>query len=135
MADEPTTALDVTVQAQVLDLIVRGSSRTRGTALLFITHDLAVVAETCERVLIMYAGQIVESGPVQEVFTRPRHRYTQGLVAASDLTLAGDDGRLADDPGLRAGCRPVPGRLRVPQPVHARHRRLHGATVLDHDVR
>ncbi|MET8472294.1 ABC transporter ATP-binding protein [Streptomyces sp. NPDC006422] len=94
VCDEPTTALDVTVQARVLDLIVRGVA-DRGAALLFITHDLAVVATACERVMVMYGGRIVESGPVREVFTRPRHRYTQGLIAASDLTAVDDRGRLA----------------------------------------
>jgi len=84
ICDEPTTALDVTVQALVLDLIVQGVA-AREAAMLFITHDLAVVATVCERVLVMYGGRIVEAGPVQEVFTRPRHRYTQGLLAASDL--------------------------------------------------
>ncbi|WP_425837948.1 ABC transporter ATP-binding protein [Streptomyces fractus] len=94
VCDEPTTALDVTVQARVLDLIVRGV-KDRGSALLFITHDLAVVATACERVMVMYGGRIVESGPVREVFTRPRHRYTQGLIAASDLTAVDERGRLA----------------------------------------
>ncbi|WP_350274786.1 ABC transporter ATP-binding protein [Kribbella sp. HUAS MG21] len=84
ICDEPTTALDVTVQALVLDLIVRGVME-RSSALLFITHDLAVVATVCERVLVMYGGRVVEAGPVEEVFTRPRHRYTEGLLAASDL--------------------------------------------------
>ncbi|MEV0787684.1 ABC transporter ATP-binding protein [Kribbella sp. NPDC050459] len=84
ICDEPTTALDVTVQALVLDLIVRGVM-DRSSALLFITHDLAVVATVCERVLVMYGGRVVEAGPVSEVFTRPRHRYTEGLLAASDL--------------------------------------------------
>ncbi|WP_410793503.1 ABC transporter ATP-binding protein [Kribbella sp. C-35] len=84
ICDEPTTALDVTVQALVLDLIVRGVV-DRSSALLFITHDLAVVATVCERVLVMYGGRVVEAGPVNEVFTRPRHRYTEGLLAASDL--------------------------------------------------
>ena len=94
VCDEPTTALDVTVQALVLDLINRGV-QSRGAAMLFITHDLAVVATVCERVLVMYGGRIVEAGPVAEVFTRPRHRYTQGLIAASDLTEVDDSGRLA----------------------------------------
>jgi oligopeptide/dipeptide ABC transporter ATP-binding protein len=85
VCDEPTTALDVTVQALVLDLIVRGVE-ARDAALLLITHDLSVVATACERVLVMYGGRIVEAGPVEEVFRRPRHRYTEGLVAASDLT-------------------------------------------------
>ena len=98
LADEPTTALDVTVQAQVLDLILTGVAE-RGAALLFITHDLAVVATVCERVLVMYGGRVVESGPVREVFTRPRHPYTQGLLAASDLADLSADGRLRTIPG------------------------------------
>jgi oligopeptide/dipeptide ABC transporter ATP-binding protein len=98
LADEPTTALDVTVQAQVLDLILSGVAE-RGAALLFITHDLAVVATVCERVMVMYGGRIVESGPVEEVFTRPRHPYTQGLLAASDLADLDGDGRLRTIPG------------------------------------
>jgi len=85
VCDEPTTALDVTVQALVLDLIARGVE-SRDSALLLITHDLSVVATACERVLVMYGGRIVEAGPVDQVFTRPRHRYTEGLLAASDLT-------------------------------------------------
>ncbi|MEU4192556.1 ABC transporter ATP-binding protein [Kribbella sp. NPDC026611] len=96
ICDEPTTALDVTVQALVLDLIVRGVM-ARSSALLFITHDLAVVATVCERVLVMYGGRVVESGPVAEVFTRPRHRYTEGLLAASDLETAAH--RLTTIPG------------------------------------
>ncbi|MGH3740224.1 MAG: ABC transporter ATP-binding protein, partial [Micromonosporaceae bacterium] len=94
VCDEPTTALDVTVQAMVLDLIVKGVAR-RDSALLFITHDLAVVATACERVLVMYGGRVVEAGSVGEVFTRPRHRYTQGLLGASDLTVVDERGRLA----------------------------------------
>jgi peptide/nickel transport system ATP-binding protein len=96
ICDEPTTALDVTVQALVLDLIVRGIM-DRSSALLFITHDLAVVATVCERVLVMYGGRVVESGPVGEVFTRPRHRYTEGLLAASDLDT--NSRRLTTIPG------------------------------------
>jgi len=110
VCDEPTTALDVTVQALVLDLIVRGVE-ARDSAMLFITHDLAVVATACERVLVMYGGRIVESGPVDEVFTRPRHRYTEGLLAASDLELVDERGRLATIAGsvppagsFPAGC-------------------------------
>jgi len=110
ICDEPTTALDVTVQALVLDLIVRGVQR-RDAAMLFITHDLAVVAAACERVLVMYGGRIVESGPVQEVFTRPRHRYTQGLLGAADLAVVDSRGRLATIAGsvppagtFPAGC-------------------------------
>jgi dipeptide transport system ATP-binding protein len=81
IADEPTTALDVTVQAQVLSLLLR-LQRERGMALLLITHDLAVVAETAQRVLVMYAGQVVESGRVPDIFEAPRHPYTQALLAA-----------------------------------------------------
>ncbi|MFI7704013.1 ABC transporter ATP-binding protein [Nonomuraea sp. NPDC049480] len=106
VCDEPTTALDVTVQARVLDLIVRGV-QDRRSAMLFITHDLAVVATVCERVMVMYGGRLVESGPVREVFTRPRHRYTQGLIGASDLTVVDDRGRLA----TIAGSVPPAGRF------------------------
>jgi dipeptide transport system ATP-binding protein len=81
IADEPTTALDVTVQAQVLDLLVR-LQRDRRMALILITHDLAVVAETAHRVVVMYAGQQVETGPVPAIFTTPLHPYTQALLAA-----------------------------------------------------
>lgn len=98
VCDEPTTALDVTVQARVLDLIVRGVEH-RNAAMLFITHDLSVVAMVCERVLVMYGGRIVEAGTVRDVFTRPRHRYTEGLLAASDLELVDDRGRLRTIPG------------------------------------
>lgn len=98
VCDEPTTALDVTVQALVLDLIVKGVT-ARGAAMLFITHDLAVVATVCQRVLVMYGGRVVESGTVQEVFTRPRHRYTQGLVASSDIDSLDMNGRLKTIPG------------------------------------
>jgi oligopeptide/dipeptide ABC transporter ATP-binding protein len=79
IADEPTTALDVTIQAQILDLI--GEMRNRfGMACILVTHDLGVVAETCDTVAVMYAGRIVEQGPVAEVFRHPRHRYTEALL-------------------------------------------------------
>ncbi|RWZ64450.1 ABC transporter ATP-binding protein [Labedella populi] len=93
VCDEPTTALDVTVQKQVLDLVLRSVTQ-RGTGLLFITHDLAVVASVCERVLVMNRGVVVEEGPIETVFTRPKHPYTRGLLAASDLTATDADGRL-----------------------------------------
>jgi len=81
IADEPTTALDVTVQAQVLSLLLK-LQRDREMALLLITHDLAVVAETARRVYVMYAGQVAETGPVPQIFDAPLHPYTQALLAA-----------------------------------------------------
>ncbi|GAB2979846.1 ABC transporter ATP-binding protein [Amycolatopsis acidiphila] len=87
ICDEPTTALDVTVQAQVLDLVLAGVAE-RAAALLFITHDLAVVARVCERVLVMLEGRIVEEGTTREVLTNPRHEYTRRLLKASDLEAA-----------------------------------------------
>ena len=83
ICDEPTTALDVTVQAQILSLIK--TSLPAESALLFITHDLAVVASVCERVLVMLDGEIVEAGSTREVLTSPSHAYTRKLLAASDL--------------------------------------------------
>lgn len=99
ICDEPTTALDVTAQQQVLDLVTSLVTE-QDRALLFITHDLAVVASVCERVLVMYGGRIVESGPVYEVFTAPRHPYTHGLLAASDLTATDRRHRLPTIPGV-----------------------------------
>jgi peptide/nickel transport system ATP-binding protein len=99
IADEPTTALDVTVQKQILDLLDR-LRRELQLALLFITHDLGVVATVADRVAVMYAGRIVEEGPVQKVLKLPRHPYTQGLLAASP-SLA------------RKALKPIPGT--VPQ--------------------
>ncbi|HEX8741442.1 MAG TPA: ABC transporter ATP-binding protein [Casimicrobiaceae bacterium] len=81
IADEPTTALDVTVQAQILHLI-RELQRESGTAVLFITHDMGVIAEMCDAVAVMYAGRVVERGSVVQVFEKPRHPYTHGLLAS-----------------------------------------------------
>ena len=81
IADEPTTALDVTIQAQILDLMSELKQRV-GAAIILITHDLGVVAEIAERVLVMYAGRKVEEAPVGELFRSPRHPYTQGLLGA-----------------------------------------------------
>jgi peptide/nickel transport system ATP-binding protein len=81
IADEPTTALDVTIQAQILDLMSELKQRV-GAAIILITHDLGVVAEIAERVLVMYAGRKVEEAPVRELFRSPRHPYTQGLLGA-----------------------------------------------------
>ena len=121
ICDEPTTALDVTVQALVLDLIVRGVE-ARDAGRLFITHDLAVVASVCERVLVMYGGRVVEAGPVHDVFTTPRHRYTRGLIGASDLDLTRPDGRLYTIQGS------VPSAGRFPAGCVFRNRCIH-ATV------
>lgn len=81
IADEPTTALDVTIQAQILDLLIRMRDET-GTAMIIVSHDLGVIAETADSVAVMYAGRIVEKGDVFEVFERPRHRYTAALLAS-----------------------------------------------------
>ncbi len=81
IADEPTTALDVTIQAQILDLM-RALQHETGTAIILITHDLGVVAEMCDRVAVMYAGEIVEQTDVRSLFARPRHPYTQGLIGS-----------------------------------------------------
>ena len=101
IADEPTTALDVTVQAQVLALLTR-LQRERNMALILITHDLALVAETAHRVVVMYAGQEVESGPVSGVFETPRHPYTQALLAALPEHNE-DNARLKSIPGMVPG--------------------------------
>lgn len=93
LCDEPTTALDVTVQRQVLDLVLE-SVTERGTGLLFITHDLAVVANMCTRVLVMNKGIVVEEGRTEDIFSRPKHAYTRGLLAASDMEATDNDGRL-----------------------------------------
>jgi oligopeptide/dipeptide ABC transporter ATP-binding protein len=110
VADEPTTALDVTIQAQILELL-ESLKRNLGMAVLLITHDLGVVAEHASRILVMYAGRIVEEGPVDEVLARPMHPYTRGLLA-SQPGLDTFQGKLATIPGivpkltnLPRGCR------------------------------
>jgi peptide/nickel transport system ATP-binding protein len=115
IADEPTTALDVTIQAQILDLLGEMKSRF-GTAIMLITHAMGVVAETAQRVAVMYAGKIIEEAPVEELFARPRHPYTQGLIRSIPrLDKAGIKTRLAAIPGtvpsladLPPGCRFAP---------------------------
>ncbi len=79
IADEPTTALDVTIQAQIMDLI-RDLQKKTGTSIILITHDLGVVAKTCDRVVVMYAGEVIETGTVDEIFYYPQHPYTKGLL-------------------------------------------------------
>ena len=114
IADEPTTALDVTIQAQILDLMLELKERL-GTAIILITHDLGVVAETCERVIVMYAGRMVEEAPAASLFARPRHPYTRGLLRALPRVDAeGETGsgrpRLEEIPGLvPALTRPIAG--------------------------
>ena len=108
IADEPTTALDVTVQAQILDLL-RDMQREFGISLLLITHDLGVIAETADRVAIMYAGRIVEQGPVRDIFRSPAHPYTQGLLASIPGGAAGSrlraiDGAVPNLSSLPPGC-------------------------------
>jgi len=116
IADEPTTALDVTIQAQILDIILELQHKL-GTAVLLITHDLGVVAETAQRVIVMYAGRKVEEASVEELFARPQHPYTHGLMASLPRLglMRGEidrsDGRLQEIPGmvpalinLPAGC-------------------------------
>ena len=109
IADEPTTALDVTIQAQILELLAR-LRKELGMALLLITHDLGVVAETCDEVVVMYAGHVVERARARELFARPRHPYTAGLIKSR--TPKGADRHLAAIPGivprldqLPKGCR------------------------------
>jgi peptide/nickel transport system ATP-binding protein len=100
VCDEPTTALDVTVQAQMLALISTAAEQNN-SALLFVTHDLAVVATICERVIVMFGGEVLESGSISQVFREPRHPYTRGLLAASDLDVTDDSGHLLTiPPGL-----------------------------------
>jgi len=88
IADEPTTALDVTIQAQILELI-RNIQRADGMSVLLITHDLGVIAEMCDRVAVMYAGRVVEQGAVMDIFDRPAHPYTRGLLASRPKISAG----------------------------------------------
>jgi len=98
IADEPTTALDVTIQAQILDLLNR-LQQDLGMSIILITHDLGVVAETCDRVIVMYAGQVFEEGPVGDVFNDPQNPYTEGLLR-SIPRLGSGGGRLAVIPGV-----------------------------------
>ena len=113
LADEPTTALDVTIQAEVLGLLAE-ARRRHGTAMLFITHNLGVVAQIADRVAVMYAGQIVEQATVAAIFAAPAHPYTRALFAAipdlerDDQTLAAIPGRVPPLDAMPAGCRFAP---------------------------
>ncbi|MEB5724815.1 ABC transporter ATP-binding protein [Raoultella ornithinolytica] len=109
IADEPTTALDVTVQAQILRLL-RDRAQSRRMAMLLITHDLGVIAQMAEQVVVMYAGRVVESGPTAEILRHPQHPYTQGLIASRPVPgerrrrLYSIPGQVPDLAALPAGC-------------------------------
>jgi peptide/nickel transport system ATP-binding protein len=106
IADEPTTALDVSVQAQIISLIKR-LGRDHGTAVMLVTHDMGVIAETSDRVAVMYSGRIAEIGPVQEVVQNPLHPYAKGLMGAIP-TLGGDAARLVQIPGSMPRLSAIP---------------------------
>jgi oligopeptide/dipeptide ABC transporter ATP-binding protein len=112
IADEPTTALDVTIQAQILDLMMEMKERLKESAILLITHNLAVVAETCDRVAVMYGGKIQELAPVKELFKNPMHPYTRGLLGSLPRVDGAKAERLTTIPGsvpdildLPVGCK------------------------------
>ena len=113
IADEPTTALDVTIQAQILDLML-AIRKEKNTGILLITHDLGVVAEMCSRVIVMYAGSIVEEAPVKELFAAPKHPYTRGLIASVPklgskvTTLPSIPGNVPDLSVMPKGCKFAP---------------------------
>lgn len=132
IADEPTTALDVSVQAQIIALLKR-LGRDHGTAIMLVTHDMGVIAETADRVAVMYAGRIAEIGPVRDVVQEPLHPYAQGLMGAIP-SLAGEADRLVQIPGamprlsaIPAGCAFNPrcshvfGRCRTDRPEPIAH--------------
>ncbi len=121
IADEPTTALDVTVQAQILDLMRQLKEKT-GTAIILITHDLGVVAEMAERVIVMYAGKVVEQASVEDLFARPQHPYTRALLGSMPRLAdgSGEHKRLAEIPGVvprsRARSMAASSRRAAPRP-------------------
>ena len=122
IGDEPTTALDVMVQAQILELLER-LRRELGLSLILITHDLSVIAETCDRTLIMYAGKVAEEGPVRKIFTAPRHPYTQKLLGAFP-NIQADRRTLETIPGSPPDLRDPPDGLPVPPALPGRDGRL-----------
>jgi peptide/nickel transport system ATP-binding protein len=107
IADEPTTALDVTIQAQILELIA-DLQRRMGMAVIMITHDLGVIAETCEQVVVMYAGKVAEQGSVFDIFDRPAHPYTRGLLASIPRLETPAKSRLGVIEGMVPGLRDLP---------------------------
>ena len=125
IADEPTTALDVTIQAQILDLLAELKDRL-GMAIMLITHAMGVVAEVAQRVVVMYAGMVVEEASVEELFANPRHPYTQGLIPLdpADRHRGAAQGAARADPGHGAQARRSGGRLPVRATLQVRHARL-----------
>jgi peptide/nickel transport system ATP-binding protein len=107
IADEPTTALDVTIQAQILELMAE-LQREMGMSIIMITHDLGVIAETCDEVIVMYAGRIAERAPVAELFARPRHPYTSGLLASIPRLATRNKTRLPVIEGMVPGLHELP---------------------------
>ncbi len=107
IVDEPTTALDVTIQAQILELI-KDLQREMGMAVMLITHDLGVIAETCDEVVVMYAGRVAERGTVYDIFDRPKHPYTQGLLASIPTLETTPKSRLNIIEGMVPGLRDLP---------------------------
>jgi dipeptide transport system ATP-binding protein len=133
IADEPTTALDVTIQAQMLALLIR-LQRERGMALVLITHDLGVVAEVAQRVLVMYAGQVVETARVPDIFEAPRHPYTEALLSALPEHNIGQR-RLRSMSGMVPGAFDRPGGcLLAPRCAHVQPRCRDERPTLDGDI-
>jgi peptide/nickel transport system ATP-binding protein len=134
IADEPTTALDVTIQAQILQLM-RELHRETGAAIILITHDLGVVAEMAQRVVVMYAGRKVEEAPIEELFASPRHPYTRGLLGS--MPHLGDSvnetgKRLVEIPGMVPSLKdPAPGCLFAPRCPNAGERCTREAPPLE----
>jgi peptide/nickel transport system ATP-binding protein len=118
IADEPTTALDVTIQAQILELI-KDLQAEMGMTVLLITHDLGVIAETCDDVVVMYAGKVAEKGTVFDLFDRPKHPYTQGLLASIPTLETVPKSKLSIIEGM------VPGLLDLPEGCRFQNRCPH----------
>ncbi len=128
IADEPTTALDVTIQAQILDLM-KSLQRDLGMSIILITHDLGVIAETCDEVCVMYAGRVVERASAREIFEKPRHAYTQGLLNSiprlngiPKMKLNTIDGMVPALKDLKSGCRFAPRSERKHEQHHLEER-------------
>jgi oligopeptide/dipeptide ABC transporter ATP-binding protein len=137
IADEPTTALDVTVQLQIIELLSR-LREEHGLTLILITHNLSVIAELCDRVTVMYLGKIVEEGPVLEIFDRPRHPYTVGLLASRPTvhvegTLATIPGQVPDLRERPAGC-PFHPRCSFAKDVCSEQPPVHEQIAVGHSV-